>query len=497
MVGNLSMADGMFLGREELQRQQEMTRSKENYISTAVGYGIRSPRDFEVTKGLGSVNNIGTVQIPESFGMDIQGRPIYFQQNTNIYIGGNGTYHLTVRYGTKFIERGVVKVNVQETGALKTGTVTGENTEFMKLFRPVSSNYKQNRIELYQIQDNGEPGARVGQYEIVNVSNDTNMVITGNFPANTDMTKLCFMVVGTFSQDIVPTNNDRFTYRYDKCELRVYPDSNFVRPGAGVEFGSGLEFYIAEVTISGLNVTVTDKRELHCRYIDTQEKIIRLRYEFEQYMDVTDDRLGDLEAFQNNQESKTNPNFNSRIEYLESILGSRLGDLETGLEEMGNLPELIKESMPKGVIVMWSGTSNTVPKKWALCDGSTVPGYGQTPNLQGRFIVGAGVSNIAGSYNVGSTGGKLEHILTESNIPKHNHVNDTRFNRLSARASDINNMGTPGSIDDKTPLEEYRVGAMTTSLWTASTIKNFGEEKPSELDNRPPYYVLAYIIKIE
>lgn len=41
--------------------------------------------------------------------------------------------------------------------------------------------------------------------------------------------------------------------------------------------------------------------------------------------------------------------------------------------------------VPTGTIVMWSGTSDRIPGGWALCDGAN-----GTPNLRGRFIVGAG-----------------------------------------------------------------------------------------------------------
>jgi hypothetical protein len=51
--------------------------------------------------------------------------------------------------------------------------------------------------------------------------------------------------------------------------------------------------------------------------------------------------------------------------------------------------------VPPGGIIMWSGSSATVPQGWALCDGSN-----GTPNLRDRFIVGAGAS-----YGSGATGG--------------------------------------------------------------------------------------------
>lgn len=67
--------------------------------------------------------------------------------------------------------------------------------------------------------------------------------------------------------------------------------------------------------------------------------------------------------------------------------------------------------IPSGVIVMWSGAANAIPNGWALCNGSN-----GTPDLRGRFVVGAG-----DTYSVGDTGGAASVTLTVSQIPKHSH----------------------------------------------------------------------------
>lgn len=86
--------------------------------------------------------------------------------------------------------------------------------------------------------------------------------------------------------------------------------------------------------------------------------------------------------------------------------------------------------LPVGSIIMWYGSLLSLPEGWALCDGT-----GGTPDLRGKFIVGAG-----GSYNLGDTGGSATasgntssdgahthsvsvagHALTESELPAHSH----------------------------------------------------------------------------
>lgn len=68
-------------------------------------------------------------------------------------------------------------------------------------------------------------------------------------------------------------------------------------------------------------------------------------------------------------------------------------------------------SIPSGLISIWSGTAATIPSGWALCDGTN-----GTPDLQNRFVVGAG-----NSYAVGDTGGASSVTLAEANLPSHTH----------------------------------------------------------------------------
>jgi hypothetical protein len=66
-------------------------------------------------------------------------------------------------------------------------------------------------------------------------------------------------------------------------------------------------------------------------------------------------------------------------------------------------------AVPVGGIIMWSGSVASIPAGWALCNG-----LNGTPDLRGRFIVGAG-----GSYNPGNSGGaasvNLSHNHTQGN----------------------------------------------------------------------------------
>ncbi|MGB7582035.1 MAG: hypothetical protein WBL85_06265 [Sedimentisphaerales bacterium] len=120
-------------------------------------------------------------------------------------------------------------------------------------------------------------------------------------------------------------------------------------------------------------------------------------------------------------------------------------------------------TLPSGVIVMWSGLIASIPAGWALCDGNN-----GTLDLRDRFIVGAG-----SSYSVGDTGGEAFHTLTIDEMPPHTHSYRYWPGWYFSGSSEY---GAKGSPDD--------------SHQTGST----GGGKPHE--NRPPYYALAYIMKL-
>jgi hypothetical protein len=80
-----------------------------------------------------------------------------------------------------------------------------------------------------------------------------------------------------------------------------------------------------------------------------------------------------------------------------------------------------------GMIVMWYGSSGSVPSGYHLCDGTS-----GTPDLRDKFIVGAGgtyaptFGNTGGSGSVNLAGGSLSgstssYTLTPADIPSHRH----------------------------------------------------------------------------
>lgn len=138
-------------------------------------------------------------------------------------------------------------------------------------------------------------------------------------------------------------------------------------------------------------------------------------------------------------------------------------------------------NVPRGAIVMWSGSVTQLPTGWVLCNG-----LNGSPNLQGKFIVGYNPNDP--EYNgIGNTGGSDYVTLGIDQMPAHNHIDslqtldpDRVFNHFSYRTLD----GGVEMLRGKWQHDRMYQGYTSTS----------GGSQPHE--NRPPYYVLAFIIKL-
>lgn len=149
----------------------------------------------------------------------------------------------------------------------------------------------------------------------------------------------------------------------------------------------------------------------------------------------------------------------------------------------------VKDIIPSGVILLWSGSTGSIPAGWVLCDGTN-----STPDLRDRFVVGAG-----STYAVGATGGADSVTLTTSQIPSHNHtatstssVSDPGHSHTFAGSTAS---GGEGRADRDGSRTTKTTNAATTgiSVSTSTSIGNTGGGGSHE--NRPPYYALAYIMK--
>lgn len=203
----------------------------------------------------------------------------------------------------------------------------------------------------------------------------------------------------------------------------------------------------------------------------------------------------------------------------------------------GKIKEKGYELIPSGIIVMWSGV--TIPNGWLLCDGTN-----GTPNLRDRFIVGSGntypikstggfsfntspISNLNHTHSFTSdsslgavTGTTDAHALSIGEIPSHNHAwgisstypqsdaisgtTHVPLNLWSDNAGTHYQMtlfsdgqaitGSTGGSQGHT----HTVSGLNLLHNHSGTTNNpsFSGTPSVSFDNRPPYFALAYIMKI-
>lgn len=198
-------------------------------------------------------------------------------------------------------------------------------------------------------------------------------------------------------------------------------------------------------------------------------------------------------------------------------------------------------AFPSGGIIMWSGSIASIPSGWLLCNGTS-----GTPDLQDRFVVGAG-----STYAVNATGGFATYSLSTAQLPSHTHTGTTAVVDINhthsgttagmdratvhshgASVSDPGHThltlgpfgggGNPGgSLNTAWPgginypaistsvtgvsvgigntnidhLHGFTSGFMNQNNTHSHTFTTNATGSGAAIDNRPPYYALAYIMK--
>lgn len=171
----------------------------------------------------------------------------------------------------------------------------------------------------------------------------------------------------------------------------------------------------------------------------------------------------------------------------------------------GTLDVLVSAVLP-GTVVAFAGSfggagnrhpiplgSSEPDTSWVLCDGGSDGKGGTVPNLLGRMILGA-----SDAHPAGSTGGSETHehslsgtvgatTLSEQQMPRHGH------------AIILTTTGQNGTVG------VYGLSASTEAGRSSSRIITTGNSQPhthsltastAAAGSLPPYYALAYIMRI-
>lgn len=172
---------------------------------------------------------------------------------------------------------------------------------------------------------------------------------------------------------------------------------------------------------------------------------------------------------------------------------------------------------PLGIVQLWAGS--TVPDGYALCDGNqlntkdypalykalgttfnnaysangtrytTTSGYFRLPDLRGRFVVGYHDSD--NDYKTkGTAGGEKKHALTTDEMPSHTHTFKDYYYPEAHDGLNYDTIVTNNKIgSSKTDYDNNHL-----FYYRHDTESKGGD---AQHENRPPYYVLAYIMRVK
>jgi hypothetical protein len=141
----------------------------------------------------------------------------------------------------------------------------------------------------------------------------------------------------------------------------------------------------------------------------------------------------------------------------------------------------VDASIPIGGIIMWSGLITAdFPSNWKLCDGAN-----GTPDLRGRFILCAGQGTNLTNRLIRATGGAETVSLTLSQMPRHSHT-------YNSKGGTGQISGTP---DHWPGVDNIKLGSWNTGMRGGVDGQADGSDGAAH-ENMPPFYVLAFIMRI-
>jgi microcystin-dependent protein len=196
------------------------------------------------------------------------------------------------------------------------------------------------------------------------------------------------------------------------------------------------------------------------------------------------------------------------------------------INTQGKIQENGNDLLPVGSIIMYGGSP--APAGWMLCNGATfnpstypelytaLDEHNTLPDLRGRFIMGSGDTDevtldiygnqstvvVSPSPPIRTTGGYDKVAISVNQMPVHDHDFDDPGHRHTY--DDYFNWGMEGvngdggqqvSSDDEDDDKQFRDDVNTSLDDSNITFNSSGGNEAHE--NRPPYYVLSFIIKVE
>lgn len=178
---------------------------------------------------------------------------------------------------------------------------------------------------------------------------------------------------------------------------------------------------------------------------------------------------------------------------LNALLPSQTGNSGKFLTTNGTDASWGSSAFVTGMIMMWRGSIASIPSGWALCDGTN-----GTPNLRDKFVVGAG-----STYAVDATGGSKDAVVVS-----HTHTFSGGATNTTGAHTHTYSFGLADNNNDNGTLPAAGLlGSNLRSSDTFTTASNGDHShtvtgtisttgSPATNANLPPYYALAFIMKL-
>jgi hypothetical protein len=165
----------------------------------------------------------------------------------------------------------------------------------------------------------------------------------------------------------------------------------------------------------------------------------------------------------------------------------------TNTTQVATTAFVIANSIPSGLISMWSGTIASIPSGWVLCNGSN-----GTPDLRNKFVIGAHTDSAGVAYSTvtGSntqTGGTKDAIVVSHTHTATSTVTDPGHLHTFTNYSNAGGASDTPIIGSSNTLTTVSTNSAVTGISVATTNASTGSSGTDQ--NLPPYYALAFIMK--
>lgn len=251
-MGKLNLNDNLFIGTQELKTFQEnilQFKTILGYLTNTYGFvdlidkanyveGVNSCWKVEPTTG-GALK----IQTP-SYAFAYPNNLIAWTNPSRVVIVpsslNNKNFWVKIKFAEDNFERGSLRIDNQ-------GNITGSKTLFLDKLRG-EPNFA-SVIELFSYESTSSTWLSAGQFgvESVNANNSCSINLNG---AVVDTTvSYLYKVVGTFPLGTVITNDIKFPFIYDSCDVELIEETTEGKaPNEAEMMINNSEFYIARVS---------------------------------------------------------------------------------------------------------------------------------------------------------------------------------------------------------------------------------------------------------